>query len=488
MNEMSPSLNLWFDPSKCFIGGRWVMPTGGKTLPIENPSTGETIAQLARGTAADVDAAVAAARAAYKGEWGKTPAFERGRMLMKLSRMVLERADELARIEALDVGKPLKQAKADAITLSRYLEFFGGAADKFMGETIPYQPGYTVYTLRQPHGVTGHILPWNYPMQMVGRSIGAALATGNATVLKPAEEACLTALAFAAICDEASLPKGAFNVVTGLGEEVGAALSEHPGVDHVSFTGSVSVGMLVQAAAAKNVVPVTLELGGKSPQVVFADADLDRALPFLVNGGLQNAGQTCSAASRILVDQRIADEVIARMSERYRALKVGPALDDLDVGPLVSGRQKQIVESFLAKTGPGRIAASATLPDDLPAGGHYVAPSLVADITPDHELAQHEIFGPVQSVLTFDSEDEAIAIANGTEYGLIAGVWTADGGRQMRMARDIRAGQVFINNYGAGGGVELPFGGTGKSGHGREKGFESLYGFTVVKTVAAWHG
>ena len=331
-----------------------------------------------------------------------------------------------------------------------------------MGETIPYQPGYTVYTLRQPHGVTGHILPWNYPMQMVGRSIGAALATGNATVLKPAEEACLTALAFAAICDEAGLPKGAFNVVTGLGEEVGAALSAHPGVDHVSFTGSVGVGMLVQAAAAKNVVPVTLELGGKSPQVVFADADLDRALPFLVNGGLQNAGQTCSAASRILVDRKIADEVVARMSERYRALKVGPALDDLDVGPLVSGRQKQIVESFLGKTAPGRIAASATLPDDLPAGGHYVAPSLVTDIKPDHELAQYEIFGPVQVVLTFDTEEEAIAIANGTEYGLIAGVWTADGGRQMRMARDIRVGQVFINNYGAGGGVELPFGGTGK--------------------------
>lgn len=488
MNEMSPALNLWFDPAKCFIGGQWVAPTGGKTIPIENPSTGEVIAQLARGTSEDIDAAVAAARAAYKGEWGKTPAFERGRMLMKLSRMVLDRADELARIEALDVGKPLKQAKADAITLARYLEFFGGAADKFMGETIPYQAGYTVYTLRQPHGVTGHILPWNYPMQMVGRSIGAALATGNAAVLKPAEEACLTALAFAAICEEAGLPKGAFNVVTGLGEEVGAALSAHPGVDHVSFTGSVGVGMLVQAAAAKNVVPVTLELGGKSPQLVFADADLDRALPFLVNGGMQNAGQTCSAASRILVDRKIADEVVTRMSKRYRELKVGPALNDLDVGPLVSGRQKQIVDSFLGKAAPGRIEASAPLPGDLPAGGHYVSPSLVTGIKPDHELAQYEIFGPVQAVLTFDSEEEAVAIANGTEYGLIAGVWTADGGRQMRMARDIRVGQVFINNYGAGGGVELPFGGTGKSGHGREKGFESLYGFTVVKTVAAWHG
>ena len=307
MNEMSPALNLWFDPAKCFIGGQWVAPTGGKTLPIENPSTGETIAQLARGTAEDIDAAVAAARAAYKGEWGKTPAFERGRMLHEARRAWCSSAPTSSRAsKRIDVGKPLKQAKADAITLARYLEFFGGAADKFMGETIPYHAGYTVYTLRQPHGVTGHIMPWNYPMQMVGRSVGAALATGNAAVLKPAEEACLTALAFAAICDEAGLPKGAFNVVTGLGEEVGAALSAHPGVDHVSFTGSVGVGMLVQAAAAKNVVPVTLELGGKSPQLVFADADLDRALPFLVNGGIQNAGQTCSAASRILVDRKIA--------------------------------------------------------------------------------------------------------------------------------------------------------------------------------------
>jgi aldehyde dehydrogenase (NAD+) len=488
MNDMTQPQNLRFDPSKCFIGGHWVAPTGGGTLPVENPSTGEVVAQLARGTPADIDAAVAAARAAYRGEWGRTPAFERGRVLMKMSRLVLERADELARLEAIDVGKPLKQAKVDAITLARYLEFFGGAADKLMGETIPYQAGYTVYTLRQPHGVTGHILPWNYPMQMVGRSIGAALAAGNATVLKPAEEACLTALAFAAIADEAGLPKGAFNVVTGIGEEVGAALVAHPGVDHVSFTGSVAVGKLVQAAAAKNVVPVTLELGGKSPQVVFADADLERALPFLVNGGMQNAGQTCSAASRILVERKIADEVIARMAERYDALRLGPALSDPDVGPLVSGRQKQVVDGFIAKASPGRIVARAKLPDDLPPGGQYVAPALIADIAPSHTLARDEIFGPVQVVLPFDSEEEAVSLANGTDYGLIAGVWTADGSRQMRLARDIRAGQVFLNNYGAGGGVELPFGGVGKSGHGREKGFESLYGFTVVKTVAAWHG
>jgi aldehyde dehydrogenase (NAD+) len=246
--------------------------------------------------------------------------------------------------------------------------------------------------------------------------------------------------------------------------------------------------MLVQQAAARNVKPVTLELGGKSPQLVFADADLERALPFLVNAGIQNAGQTCSASSRILVERSRYDEVVARMSERYGALKVGPALADLDVGPLVSARQQEIVAGFLDDLGEARIAARGEIVGDAPKGGHYLAPALVADIAPSNRLAQDEIFGPVQVIIPFDDEAEAVAIANGTGFGLVAGVWTADGGRQMRLAKAIRSGQVFINNYGAGGGVELPFGGVGKSGHGREKGFEALYGFSVLKTVAAWHG
>ena len=489
MNYIAQKPNLWFDPSKCFIGGQWVTASGNDTLPLENPSDGTTICEIARGRAADIDRAVAAAQKALDGEWGRLAAFERGRILMRISQKVLERVDDLARLEAMDVGKPLKQARADAVTLARYLEFYAGAADKVMGETIPYLDGYTVYTLRQPHGVTGHILPWNYPMQMVGRSIGGALAMGNATVLKPAEEACLTAIAFAAIAEEAGLPAGAFNLVTGLGEEAGAALTSHPGIQHISFTGSVAVGSLVQASAAKNVVPLTLELGGKSPQVVFADADLQKALPFLVNAGIQNAGQTCSAASRILVQRSVHDQVVERMAERYRALKVGPALADLDMGPLVSARQKQIVEGFTATLGNGQsVAGQGTIVDDAPRDGHYVPPMLLAGIGPNDRLAQDEIFGPVQVVIPFDDEDEAVAIANGTEYGLVAGVWTVDGGRQMRLAKRIRAGQVFINNYGAGGGVELPFGGTGKSGYGREKGFEALYGFSVLKTVAAHHG
>ncbi len=485
---MTNSLNLWFDPTKCLIGGRWLAPEGGQTLPLENPSTGEVIGAIARGTDADVNAAVLAARTALRGEWGRMPAFERGRILSRIGQKVLERVDDLARIEALDVGKPLKQARADAVALARYLEFYGGACDKIMGETIPYLDGYTVYTLREPHGVTGHIIPWNYPMQIIGRSVGAALAMGNAAVLKPAEEACLTAIAFAAIALEAGLPAGALNVVPGLGEEAGAALTAHPGVNHISFTGSVPVGVMVQAAAARNVVPVTLELGGKSPQLVFADADLDKALPFLVNAGIQNAGQTCSAASRILVERSVYDQVVERMAARYAALRVGPALNDLDVGPLVSARQKEIVSGFLGMIGNGRLAGQGSVVADAPDGGHYVAPALVADVGANHDLAQREIFGPVQVVIPFDGEDEGVAIANGTEFGLVAGVWTRDGGRQMRLAKAIRAGQVFLNNYGAGGGVELPFGGTGKSGHGREKGFEALYGFSVLKTVAAHHG
>ncbi len=479
---------LGVDPGQCFIAGEWVPPASGETLELKNPSDGTTLCEIARGSSDDIDRAVQAAQAARTGDWGRMTAAERGRCLARIGLLVLEHVEDLARLEALDVGKPLTQARADAKALARYMEFYGGAADKVHGATIPYLEGYTVYTLREPHGVTGHIIPWNYPMQIIGRSIGAALAMGNATVLKPAEEACLTALAFAEIARRAGLPAGALNVVPGLGAEAGAALAAHRGVRHVSFTGSVGVGRLIQTAAAENVVPVTLELGGKSPQVVFEDADIDAALPFLVNAGIQNAGQTCSASSRILVQRGVLDEVTSGMAERYRELRVGPALDDLEVGPLISSRQKRIVEDFLAAGADLETAAQGTILDGTPTGGSYVVPTLFAGVDPGHRLAQDEIFGPVQVVIPFDDEDEAVAIANGTDYGLVASAWTRDGARQMRMARKLEAGQVFLNNYGAGGGVELPFGGVGLSGHGREKGFEALYGFSTLKTVAALHG
>ncbi|MGB3864542.1 MAG: aldehyde dehydrogenase family protein [Xanthobacteraceae bacterium] len=472
---------------KNYIGGAWV--ASARTLPVINPSDGQVIGQIARGGAAEIDAAVKAAQAAMDGEWGKCDALTRGRLLMKLSELIRRDAEKLARMESEDVGKPLTQARADATVCARYFEYYGGAADKVHGDTIPFQNGFTVMTVYEPHGVTGHIVPWNYPLQMTGRSVAPALAMGNAIVLKPAEDTSLTALALASLAEEAGFPKGAFNVVTGLGEEAGAALAEHPGISHISFTGSREVGTLVQAAAARRTIPVTLELGGKSPQVVFADAPLADAATTIVRAIVQNAGQTCSAGSRVLIEERIYDSFTADLATRFKATRVGSGSQDLDLGPVVNAKQKARVEGYLdlARKDGLPILAEGQFGTNLPQDGFYVKPTLIGDVPPDHVLAQQEIFGPVLVAIRVKDEADAIRIANNTEYGLVAGVWTSDLGRGLRLARSVKSGQIYVNNYGAGGGVELPFGGVKGSGHGREKGFEALYGFATLKTVTIKH-
>jgi len=477
-----------------FIGNEQVDPADTRPIPVVDPSNGEIFGSLARGTAPDIDRAVAAARAAlgecFDGPWGRLSAAARGRLLQKLGQSVAAHADELAQLEARDTGKSLKTARADASALARYFEYYAGACDKLHGQTLPYEQGYLVATVREPHGVTGHIIPWNYPMQIFGRTVGAALAAGNACVVKPAEDASLSSLRLAELAAEAGFPAGALNIVTGYGTEAGASLCAHPGVDHLSFTGSSVTGKRVAEAAAARHCPVTVELGGKSPQLVFADADIDAALPVIVNAIVQNAGQTCSAGSRLLIERSIYELVLERVAERFRSLMAGPPALELDMGPLVNQKQFERVREFLAQGEADglRVAARGQLHPQAASAGFYQEAVLLRDVPPDHALAQQEIFGPVLVAMPFDDEAHAVQLANGTSYGLVAGVWTRDGARQLRLARSLRCGQVFVNNYGAGGGVELPFGGVRASGHGREKGFEALYGFTVLKTIAIRHG
>ncbi len=473
------------------IDGRAQDALSGERIDVACPSDGEVFASIPASGAADVDRAVQSARTAFdSGPWSRTPAFERGRMLTRLGLLIEKHGDELAALESRDTGKPVRQGKADVAATSRYYEFYGGAADKIHGDTIPFLDGYTALTLREPHGVVAGIIPWNYPMQILARVAGAALAMGNTLVVKPAEDASLSTLRIAELALEAGIPEGVFNVITGYGRDAGAALSAHPGVDYVTFTGSTLTGTAIQQAAAINNRGVTMELGGKSPQIVFADADIEGALPYLVNAIIQNGGQTCSAGSRILIEKPIYDTVAAALAERFSKLVAGPHEADLDLGPMINSRQRDRVASFIAAAEEAGIPllARGSVANDAPAAGYYVAPALFGAVDPDAALAQEEVFGPVLSLFPFEGEEQAIALANGTEFGLVAGVWTNDGARQHRVAKRVRAGQVFVNAYGAGGGVELPFGGFKKSGHGREKGFEALYDMSATKTVVFRHG
>ena len=473
-----------------FIDNRWAPAASGRTLPVIAPAEGLVFTAIAAGGAEDVDRAVAAGRTALEGgAWGRASATERGRILSRLARLVADNADELALLEARDTGKPMTQARNDMIATARYFEYYGGAADKAHGETIPFLPGYFVATERVPHGVTGHIIPWNYPAQMFGRSVAPALAMGNAAIVKPAEDACLTPLRLAELAAEAGLPDGALAIVPGLGEEAGAALSGHPGVDYLSFTGSPEVGTLIQTAAARNHIGCTLELGGKSPHVVFGDADLETAIAVIANTMVQNAGQTCSAGSRVLVERSAFDKVAGALAARFSQLAAGTPEMDRDLGPVINAAQKRRIEGFCERARRDGVAllAEGKIAGGVPAAGNFVPPRLYGPVPRDHELACKEVFGPVLAMLAFDDEADAVRLANATDYGLMAAIWSSDAKRGLRVARGIRAGQVYVNAFGAGGGIELPFGGMKKSGHGREKGFAALHDMSTLRTTIIKH-
>ncbi len=476
---------------KNYINGEWVDSSGQETLPMVAPATGKHYGVISESTNEDVDRAVKAAREAYDtGEWGQKTATERGRLMLKFSDAILGKIDELTELEALDTGKPLQVARADIIALARYFEFYGGAADKLHGETIPYLNGYMVSVIREPFGVTGHILPWNYPAQMFGRTLAPSLAVGNATVLKPAEDACASALFLAELASETGFPRGAINVITGSGARSGAALAAHHDVDFMSFTGSPEVGQIIQKLCADHYITCTLELGGKSPQVVFDDADFDAAIPVIVNAIVQNSGQTCSAGSRVLIERKAYERFTHKLAEAFAKVTVGSPEMKHTCGPIITAKQKARVQKFIDNARAEGIAVLAEGQIDPAASpeGFFVKPTLFGPVPRTNALACDEVFGPVLSVMLFDDEKDAIQLANATEYGLVAAVWTTDGARQARLTKAIRSGQVFINCYGAGAGIELPFGGTGKSGHGREKGFAALHDFSITKTVVLNHG
>ncbi|MEL6279044.1 MAG: aldehyde dehydrogenase family protein [Pseudomonadota bacterium] len=469
-----------------YIDGAWVDGGAGR-LAVDDPATGEVFAEQAVADAADVDRAVASARAcADSGVLAAMRPVERGRMVRKMGDYLLERVDEIALLLTREAGKPLWESRIEVEGAARYFEYYGNQAETVEGRSIPLGANYLDFTVYEPFGVSAQIIPWNYPLEMTARSMSAALATGNACVVKTPELDPLTNAYLAEAAEAVGLPKGAVNILCGHGREAGAALASHPGVNQIVFTGSVATGVAIASAAAKNVVPCVLELGGKSAAIVHRDADLDTVLSSVRWGIYFNAGQVCSAMSRLLVHQDRRDEVTEAVAEIAKGLSVGPGVERTEFGPnmaaMVSEKQRDRAEAMCAEAQrEGAVAAAGGRKLNRP--GWFLEPTVFSGVSPDMTIAQEEVFGPVLSVLSFRDDEEAIRIANGTDYGLVGGVFTEDVDRAMRTAQQMRAGQIFVNEWYAGG-VETPFGGYGKSGYGREKGREALWNYVQTKNVA----